>query len=199
MEFKQRIQDNFAASIEAKIAAADQLPDAIARAAEKMVKCLLDGHKILICGNGGSAADAQHFSAELLNRFERERPNLPAIALTTDTSTITSIGNDYHFDEIFSRQLRALGQPGDVLIALSTSGQSANIQHTIEAAQAKNIPVVALTGKDGGVIAQGLTESDVEVRVPTNSTARIQEVHIFILHCFCDLIDEELFGQCPTS
>ena len=147
------------------------------------------------CGNGGSAGDAQHFSSELLNRFERERPSLPAIALTTDTSTITSIANDYSYNEIFSKQIRALGQPGDVLLAISTSGNSANIIQAIQAAHDREMIVVALTGRDGGGMASLLLPEDVEIRVPANVTARIQEVHLLAIHCLCDLIDSQLFGS----
>ena len=195
MDRVQRIQQLFGESIETKIAAADILPDAIARAGQMMVQSLLEGQKILSCGNGGSASDAQHFVAELINRFERERPNLPAIALAMDTSTITSIANDYDYKEIFARPLRALGQAGDVLLAISTSGHSPNILTAIEAAHARDISVVALTGKEGGPVAEMLRSSDVEIRVPSHNTPRIQETHILVIHCLCDLIDNELFGQ----
>ena len=150
---------------------------------------------MLSCGNGGSAGDAQHFSSELLNRFERERPSLPAIALTTDSSTITSIANDYSYNEIFSKQIRALGQPGDVLLAISTSGNSANIIQAIQAAHDREMIVVALTGRDGGDMASLLLPEDVEIRVPAKVTARIQEVHLLAIHCLCDLIDSQLFGS----
>jgi len=195
----ERVKQHFKESIEVKMAAADSLPPKIAAVADTMVGCLVHGGKILVCGNGGSAADAQHFSAELLNRFEMERPSLPAIALTTDTSTITSIGNDYSFDEIFSKQIRALGQSGDVLLAISTSGQSSNIIQAIKVAQAQQLRVVALTGKQGGEMAALLNESDVELRVPADSTARIQETHILILHCLCDLIDHSFFQSSVGS
>jgi len=146
------------------------------------------------CGNGGSAADSQHFSAELLNRFERERVPLAGIALTTDTSTLTSISNDYHYDEVFAKQVRALAQPGDVLLAISTSGHSPNVVRAMQVAQEKRVHIVALTGRDGGKMAPLLTSADVEIRVPAKVTARIQEVHLLALHCLCDLIDEQLFG-----
>ncbi|MBU2477870.1 MAG: SIS domain-containing protein, partial [Gammaproteobacteria bacterium] len=142
-----------------------------------------------------SAADAQHFSSEMLNRFEMERPGLPAIALTTDSSTITSIANDYQFEDIFSKQIRALGQPGDILLAISTSGNSANIINAIDAAHDRDMVVVALTGRDGGMISDLLINQDVEIRVPAMSTARVQEIHILIIHCLCDLIDHQLLGQ----
>jgi len=163
-----------------------------------MVQCLLSGQKILACGNGGSAGDAQHFSAELLNRYETERPSLPAIALTTDSSTITSIANDYHYDEIFSKQLRALGNNGDVLLAISTSGNSKNVIKAIETAVSRDIPIVALTGGDGGAIAGLLGANDIEVRVPSGRTARIQEVHLLVIHCLCDIIDSTLFPQAES-
>ena len=196
MESTDRIKEIFSASIQTKINAADTLPIFIAQAAEMMVESLLAGKKILCCGNGGSAADSQHFAAELLNRFENERPNLPAIALTTDTSTITSIANDYNFNEIFSRQLKALGQKGDILLAISTSGNSANIINAIHCARDRNLHIVALTGRDGGELASLMRPGiDIEIRVPAHSTARIQETHLLILHCLCDLIDFRLFGQ----
>ncbi len=189
----ERINTHFTQSIQTKIDAADTLPPSIAKAGELAVKSLLDGHKILCCGNGGSAADAQHFSAELLNRFETERPSLPAIALTTDSSTLTAIGNDYNFDEIFAKQIRGLGQAGDILIAISTSGNSSNIIRAIHAAHERDLAVIALTGVDGGAVAPLLGTEDVELRVPATSTARIQETHILLLHCLCDLIDYQLF------
>lgn len=190
----EHIKQHFTDSIQTKITAADVLPESIARAVDVMVEALLSGHKIMSCGNGGSAADAQHFSAELLNRYMRERPSLPGLALTTDTSTLTSIGNDYTFDDIFAKQIRALGQAGDVLFALSTSGNSKNVCLAIEAAHSKDIKIVALTGKNGGNMAPLLYDTDVEIRVPSDVTPRIQEVHLLVLHCLCDLIDETLFG-----
>jgi phosphoheptose isomerase len=195
MDTLSRIKQHFASSIETKQIASEALPETIAQAAEVMSQALIDGKKILSCGNGGSAADAQHFSAELLNRFERERPSLPGIALTTDTSTITSIANDYHFNEIFSKQIRAMAQDGDVLLAITTSGNSNNILYAIEAARDRNMKVVVLTGKDGGEIPNLLHPQDVEIRVPSKDTARIQENHLLIIHCFCDLIDQTLFGE----
>ncbi|OKY27337.1 MULTISPECIES: phosphoheptose isomerase [Thalassotalea] len=191
----ERIKSNFTESIQTKIAASEALAGPIEQASLIMVQSLLGGHKILSCGNGGSAGDAQHFSAELLNRYETERPSLPAIALTTDSSTITSIANDYHYDEVFSKQLRALGNAGDVLLAISTSGNSRNVIKAIEAAVARDMPIIALTGKDGGDIAGLLGENDVEIRVPSSRTARIQEVHLVVIHCLCDIIDSTLFPQ----
>lgn len=191
----ERIKSNFTESIQTKIAASEVLAGPIEQAGMIMVQSLLAGNKILSCGNGGSAGDAQHFSAELLNRYETERPSLPAIALTTDSSTITSIANDYHYDETFSKQVRALGNHGDVLLAISTSGNSRNVIKAIEAAVARDMPIIALTGKDGGDIAGLLGENDVEIRVPSSRTARIQEVHLVVIHCLCDIIDTTLFPQ----
>ncbi len=193
MDFIERVKQNFAASIETKIVAADVLPAIIAQAGEFMAESLLSGQKILVCGNGGSAADAQHFAAELLNRFETERPSLPAIALTTDTSTLTSIANDYNFNEIFAKQIKALGQRDDILLAISTSGNSANVCHAISAAHSRGMHVVALTGREGGEMAALLHPDDIELRVPARATSRIQETHLLILHCLCDLIDTKLF------
>jgi len=193
MDLFQRIKHNFDESVQTKIASRDALVDAIAQAGELIVQCLLGNHKILSCGNGGSAADAQHFSSEMLNRFESERPGLPAIALTTDPSTVTAIANDYSYVEIFSKQIKALGQMGDILLAISTSGNSQNILAAIEAAHVRNMHVIALTGRDGGELAPLLTGQDVELRVPAESTARIQETHLLIIHCLCDIIDRQLF------
>ena len=191
----ERIIGHFGASIETKMLSAEELPPYIEQAGQVMVQALLTGGKILTCGNGGSAGDAQHFSSELLNRFERERPSLPAIALTTDPSTMTSIANDYSYNEVFSKQIRALGNPGDVLLAISTSGNSANVIQAIQAAHEREMTVVALTGKDGGGMASLLTADDVEVRVPSDVTARIQEVHLVVIHSLCDFIDCSLFGE----
>ncbi len=195
MDAEYRIRQHFQDSIQVKTQALETLTMPIAQAAESMTQTLLNEHKILSCGNGGSAADAQHFSSELLNRFEMERPGLPAISLTTDSSTITSIANDYSFNEVFSKQVRALGQAGDVLLAISTSGRSENVIHAIKAAHDRNMTVVVLSGRDGGSITSMLTEQDIEIRVPATSTARIQEVHILIIHCLCDLIDQQLLKQ----
>lgn len=196
MDNIERIKHHFSDSIQAKIASADILAPAIANASDLIVQSLLEGHKILTCGNGGSAADAQHFSSEMLNRFETERPSLPAIALTTDTSTLTSIANDFSYHEVFAKQIRALGQAGDILLAISTSGNSKNILHAIEAAHDRHMRVVALTGREGGEMVSMLEPTDVEICVPVQSTARIQEVHLLVIHCICDYIDHALFvGQ----
>ncbi len=195
MDTAERVRNLFADSIRTKQEAAELLAPRIAEAASHIGERLLAGNKVLSCGNGGSAGDAQHFSSEMLNRFERERPALPAMALTTDTSTLTSIANDYHYHEIFAKQIRALGQPGDVLLAISTSGNSANILRGLEAAHDRGMSVIALTGKDGGSARGKLVEQDIEIRVPAGSTARIQEVHLLVIHCLCDLIDTQLFGE----
>jgi len=195
MDMQHRIRQLFTDSIETKTRAMDVLGPSIEQASQLMVNALLSERKILSCGNGGSAGDAQHFSSELLNRFERERPSLPAIALTTDSSTITSIANDYSYDEVFSKQIRALGQSGDVLLAISTSGNSGNVLQAIQAAHDRDMRVVALTGRDGGSMTPLLLPDDVEIRVPARSTARIQEVHLLAIHCLCDLIDRQLFGS----
>jgi D-sedoheptulose 7-phosphate isomerase len=187
----ERVRRHFEESIATKKAAIVLAP-AITAAAATMTRCLLEDGKILSCGNGGSAADAQHFSSELLNRFELERPGLPAFALTTDSSTLTSIANDYAFVEVFAKQVRALGQPEDVLLAISTSGNSENVARAIRAAHERGLRVVALTGRDGGAIAGLLADGDIEIRVPAERTARIQEVHLLVIHCLCDLIDAEL-------
>ncbi|MDE2259421.1 MAG: phosphoheptose isomerase [Betaproteobacteria bacterium] len=194
MDLITRITGHFNDSANLKLAVAHELAAPIAMAAERMVQCLLSEGKILACGNGGSAADAQHFSAELLNRFEVERPPLAAIALTTDSSTLTSIANDYHYNDVFSKQVRALGQSRDVLLAISTSGNSPNVIEAIKAAHEREMAVVALTGKGGGAMAELLDGNDVHISVNARSTARIQEVHILALHCLCDAIDCVLLG-----
>lgn len=193
MDLFQRIKHHFSESIKTKAQAQESLVDAIAEASERMVQCLLEGHKFLSCGNGGSACDALHFSGEMLNRFEAERPSLPAIALNADVSTITAIGNDYHYNDIFAKQIKALGQAGDILLAITTSGNSKNILAAIEAAHLRDLTVIALTGKDGGETANLLSGRDIEIRVPSDSTPRIQETHILIVHCLCDIIDKQLF------
>jgi len=185
----------FDKSINAKQNAKDILNAPITTAIETMVNALKNGNKILSCGNGGSAADAQHFAAELVCRFERERPALAAIALTVDTSALTAISNDYHYDETFARQIDALAKPGDVLLAISTSGFSQNVVRAVEQAHEQGMLVVALTGRDGGQVAKLLSKDDIEIRVPSESTARIQEIHLLTIHCLCDQIDELLFPE----
>ena len=195
----ERIRANFTDSIQTKINSADSILNVIAEAAEEIVQALLEGHKILSCGNGGSACDALHFSSEMLNRFKQERPALPAIALSSDIATLTSIANDYHFSDIFAKQIRALGQQGDLLLAITTSGNSANILNAVKAAHDKNMGIIALTGHDGGKITDYLRERDIEIRVPAYDTARIQETHLLIIHCICDIIDFRLFGHGETT
>ena len=188
----ERVAAHFAQSIEATQEAADILSSPTAQAAIMMLQCLMSDGKVLACGNGGSAADAQHFAAEMTGRFEKERMELAALALTTDTSAITAIGNDYGFDHIFSKQVRALGQNGDVLMALPTSGKSANVIKAIEAAHERDMHVIALTGRDGGKIAAMLKDNDILLNVPHPRTARIQEIHILLIHAMCDCIDTML-------
>lgn len=195
MNLIERVTQNFNASIETKREALPRLMEPIVNGSKVIITSFLEGGKILSCGNGGSAADAQHFSSEMLNRFERERPGLPAIALTTDTSTLTSISNDSDFDEIFAKQVHALGQSGDVLLAISTSGSSENVNAAIEAAHERGMLVVALSGRDGGRLGSLLGPQDVEIRVTAESTARIQEAHLLIIHCLCDLVDQHLLGE----
>ena len=193
-QLEARIMGHFSASASLKTAAAPVLSAPIARAIAMMTACLRAGGKILACGNGGSAADAQHFSAELLNRFEVERPPLAAIALTTDTSTLTSIANDYSYDQVFEKQVRALGRAGDVLFAISTSGNSSNVMAAMRVASAAGMGIVALTGRGGGKMTGMLGPRDAHICVPHTVTARIQEIHLLTLHCLCDGIDAVLFG-----
>lgn len=195
MDLISRIKQNFQDSISTKQISADLLAEPISAAAQMITSCLLAGGKVLSCGNGGSAGDAQHFSSEMLNRFEMERPGLPAVALTTDSSTLTSIANDYSYDQVFSKQVSALGQHGDILLAISTSGNSGNVNRAIESAHDRDMQVIALSGKQGGDMAALLTANDIEIRVPSESTARIQEVHLLAIHCICDLVDHQLLGQ----
>ena len=192
---EQRIQQQFFDSADLKYAAAEVLAKPIADAVSALVGSITAGGKVLACGNGGSAADCQHFAAEFVGRFERERPGLAAIALTTDSSVLTAIGNDYDFNSIFSKQVQALGAPGDVLLAISTSGNSNNVIAAIEAAHAREMVVIAMTGHKGGRIRELLTETDVLICVPHERTARIQEVHLLTLHCLCDAVDLQLLGE----
>lgn len=188
MDIEHLAREHFDESLATKRAAL-QLTPAIARAGRAMAQALRDGHKLLACGNGGSASDAQHFSGELLGRFERERPGLPAVALSTDTSAMTAIANDYDFDRVFSKQVEALGRTGDVLLAITTSGNSPNVLAAVAAAHEREMRVVALTGRDGGKLAARLRSDDSEIRVPAQRTCRIQETHILVIHCLCDIID----------
>jgi len=192
---EQRIQQQFFDSADLKYAAAEILAKPIAQAASALLGCITAGGKVLACGNGGSAGDAQHFAAELVGRFERERPGLPAVSLTTDTSILTAIANDYDFDVVFAKQVQALGNPGDVLLAISTSGNSANVLKAVEAAHAKDMTVIALTGRNGGRMREQLAETDVHICVPHERTARIQEVHLLVVHCLCDAVDLQLLGE----
>ncbi len=194
MDLINRISENFSESAHLKLQSMDALAAPIAAAAERMVQCLRQDGKILACGNGGSAADSQHFAAELLNRFEMERPGLAAMALTTDSSTLTSIANDYDFEQVFSKQVRALGQKQDLLLAISTSGNSKNVLAAMHAAHENGMSVIALTGRNGGTMAEALGATDIQICVPAQSTARIQEVHLLTLHCLCDAIDCLLLG-----
>jgi D-sedoheptulose 7-phosphate isomerase len=194
MDLIARVAQHFEDSVQTKLNAVEAMSPPIAAAIETLTACLINGGKILACGNGGSAADAQHFAAELIGRFEAERQELAAIALTTDTSILTAVANDYSFSQIFARQVRGLGHAGDVLLAISTSGNSANVIEAIRAAHEADMRVVALTGKGGGQIAEMLGDDDIELCVPADRTARIQETHLLVIHCLCDGIDALLLG-----
>jgi D-sedoheptulose 7-phosphate isomerase len=194
MNHSDAIRHLFEDSIRTKQAAGVELAEPISQAVNLMLNAIKNGKKILSCGNGGSAADAQHFAAEMVCRFERERPGMPAIALTTDSSALTAISNDYGYDKVFAKQVQALGHEDDILLAISTSGNSDSIVEAINAAQEKKMHVIALTGRNGGEMAQLLDINDIEIRVPSESTARIQEVHLLTIHCLCHQIDETLFG-----
>ena len=198
MDIELRIRNHFLDSIETKRNALEELIIPIKHAANCISDSLLNEGKILSCGNGGSAGDAQHFSAELLNRFEIERPGLPAVALTTDSSTLTAIANDYEYDQVFSKQILALGTNRDVLLAISTSGNSSNIIKAVQAAHEREMQVLSLTGNKGGKLAKLLKGDDIEIRVPSDRTARIQEIHLLVIHCLCDIIDAILFGGVET-
>ncbi len=195
MDHIPKIRQHFADSAQLKRDCVDALAPAIDRAANALTECLLEDGKILACGNGGSAADAQHFAAEMVGRFERERPELPAISLVTDTSILTAVANDYAFEQVFAKQVRALGIAGDILLAMSTSGNSANIIAAIESAHDREMRVIALTGRGGGRIASLLGDRDVHLCVPHDRTARIQEVHLLMIHCLCDAVDNALLGD----
>ena len=192
---QDRVRHLFETTIESKIMVADIMSDNIVKAGQRLVNCLLSDGRIFVCGNGGSAANCLHFSTAMLNHFEVERPPLPVITLTTDITALTAIANDGHYEQVFARQIQALGQEGDVLVALSTTGNSNSILHAVNAANDRGMDTVALCGRDGGILANHLGPEDIELRVPGDSAARIRETHLFILHCFCDLIDHSLFGQ----
>jgi D-sedoheptulose 7-phosphate isomerase len=189
-----RVRENFKEAIDTNMKTGELLAPVIVKAAEIMTNCLLIEKKILSCGNGGSAAEAQRFSGFMLNRFDMERPGLPAIALTADTASLTSIANDFQYADVFSKQIRALGQPGDSLLAISSSGESHNIIHAIDAAHEREMSVIALTGMEGGQVADLIQQDDIEIRVPSWSSARIQESHSIIINCICDLVDHQLLG-----
>lgn len=195
IQMEERIQHLFGVSIETKIAAADTLADALAKAGQRLVNCLLNDGKILICGNGGSAANCMHFASSLLHHFEVERPPLPVFNLSSDTANLGAFANEHHYGQVFARQIQALGQEQDVLLLLTTSGNSDSILYALQAANERSMDTIALTGRDGGVLANHLGPEDIELRVPADNSARIRELHLFILHCFCDLIDQSLFAQ----
>jgi D-sedoheptulose 7-phosphate isomerase len=195
MSLQNRIINHFTNSIQTQQDTMNSLGELIEFASQRLVATLLNDKKIITCGNGRSAAIAQLLSSAMLNQYERDRPSLPAIALTTDTTTITAVANDYHFDDIFAKQLRALGQSGDILVAYTDGNNSANIAKAIATAHDKDITVIALTGNNGGMIAPLLNEADIEIRIPSTTSAHIQEVHTLITHCLCDLIDHQLFGS----
>ena len=195
MDHVSHLKQHFMEGIELRQRMAETMPREIARAGEALAQALKGGHKVLSCGNGGSAADSQHFAAEMVGRFERERPGLPGIALTTDTSALTAIANDYDFDRVFSRQVEALGQAGDFLLAISTSGNSNNVVEAIKAAHAKGLVVIALTGRDGGAMAKMLHPQDFHLNVAHPRTMRVQEIHLLAIHCLCEVVDNVIFGE----
>jgi D-sedoheptulose 7-phosphate isomerase len=195
MDLVAHLKQHFVEGIELRTRMAETLPAQIARAGEALAAAMKSGHKALACGNGGSAADSQHFAAEMVGRFERERPGLPAIALTTDTSALTAIANDYDFDRVFSKQVEALGQSGDVLLAISTSGNSKNVIAAMQAAQAKGVIVIALTGRDGGEMGRLCSPGDFHLNVAHPRTMRVQEIHLLVIHCLCEVVDNVLFGE----
>ena len=195
MDLTAHLRSHFEEGIELRRRMAETLPPLIAKAGEALAGALRDGHKALACGNGGSAADAQHFAAELVGRFERERPGMPAVALTTDSSALTAIANDYDFDRVFSKQVEALGAKGDVLLAISTSGNSRNVIEAVKAAQARGLVVIALTGRDGGALGRMLRPADFHLNVAHARTMRIQEVHLLAVHCLCEVVDNVIHGE----
>lgn len=195
IQMEERVRHLFGINIETKIALADALSDSIAKAGQRLVNCLLADGKILICGNGGSSANCMHFASAMLNHFEVERPSLPVFNLSADASNLSSFANDNQYSQVFARQIQAIGQEQDILLLLTTSGNSDSILHALHAANERGMDTVALSGRDGGVLANHLGPEDLELRVISDSSARIREMHLFILHCFCDLIDQSLFGQ----
>ena len=195
MDHVEHLKQHFMEGVELRTRMAETMPKEIARAGEALAQALKSGRKVLSCGNGGSAADSQHFAAEMVGRFERERPGLPGIALTTDTSALTAIANDYGFDRVFSRQVEALGQAGDFLLAISTSGNSKNVVEAIKAAHAKGLVVIALTGRDGGATAKMLRPQDFHLNVAHPRTMRVQEIHLLAIHCLCEVVDNVIFGE----
>ena len=195
MDLTAHLRRHFEEGIELRRRMAETLPAQIVRAGEALAAALKSGHKALACGNGGSAADSQHFAAEIVGRFERERPGMPAIALTVDSSALTAIANDYDFDRVFSKQVEALGQPGDVLLGISTSGNSKNVVEAIRAAHARGLAVIALTGRDGGAMAQMLRAGDFHLNVAHPRTMRVQEIHLLVIHCLCEVVDNVIYGE----
>lgn len=195
MDLAAHLRTHFEEGIELRRRMADALPAEIARAGEALARALKSGRKALACGNGGSAADSQHFAAELVGRFERERPGLPAVALTTDSSALTAIANDYDYDRVFSKQVEALGNEGDVLLAISTSGNSKNVIEAMKAAQARSLTVIALTGRDGGAMGRMCGPRDFHINVAHQRTMRVQEVHLLVVHCLCEVVDNVIYGE----
>jgi D-sedoheptulose 7-phosphate isomerase len=195
MDHVANLRSHFEEGVELRRRMAETLPKEIARAGEALAAALKGGRKVLACGNGGSAADSQHFAAEIVGRFERERPGMPAIALTVDTSALTAIANDYDWDRVFAMQVSALGQAGDMLLAISTSGNSKNVVKAIEAAHAKNMSVIALTGRDGGAMGRMLRPQDFHLNVAHPRTMRVQEIHLLVVHCLCEVVDNVIFGE----
>ena len=195
MDLVAHLKQHFVEGIELRTRMAETLPAQIARAGEALAAAMKSGRKALACGNGGSAADSQHFAAEMVGRFERERPGLPAIALTTDTSALTAIANDYDFDRVFSKQVEALGNAGDILLAISTSGNSKNVIEAVKAAQGRNLVVIALTGRDGGAMGKMMRPQDFHLNVAHPRTMRVQEVHLLVIHCLCEVVDNLIFGE----
>jgi D-sedoheptulose 7-phosphate isomerase len=195
MDHAAHLRKHFEEGIELRRLMAETMPAQIARAGVALAEAMRGGHKALACGNGGSAADSQHFAAEMVGRFERERPGLPAIALTTDTSALTAIANDYDFDRVFSKQVEALGNAGDILLAISTSGNSKNVIEAVKAAQARKLAVIALTGRDGGAMGKMLRPHDFHLNVAHPRTMRVQEIHLLVIHCLCEVVDNVIFGE----